>query len=175
MSNHTPQGRFLGHFRAFWGLSGPQHQGLTVVSVRPLVHGKMWQDLASANFVFTCNYYLILNMRPNSWMCQSPGFHQNTLIYCDYIHMNPIWVSAVPQGSIIDIFCFLLLSGKLLLKIADRQAHNATQRVALWACRSAVFSRSFPDKSRKLKIPSIQPWGTPVQVVHQITVSSIFS
>ena len=55
-------------------------------------------------------------------------------------HMNPIWVSRVPQGSILGLFCFLLLSGKLLLKIADRQAPNAMQRVALGPCRSAVFS-----------------------------------
>ena len=40
--------------------------------------------------------------------------------------MNPIWASGVPQGSILDLFCFLLLKGKLPLKIVDRQAHNAS-------------------------------------------------
>ena len=28
-------------------------------------------------------------------------------------HMNPIWASGVPQGSILGVVCFLLLSGKL--------------------------------------------------------------
>ena len=28
------------------------------------------------------------------------------------------------------------------LKIADRQAHNASHRDALWACRSAIFKLS---------------------------------
>ena len=45
--------------------------------------------------------------------------------------LNPIWASGVPQGSILVLFCFLLLKGKLLLKIVDRQAHNATLCVAL--------------------------------------------
>ena len=49
----------------------------------------------------------------------------------DQILTNPIWASGVPLGSILDLFCFLLLKGKLPLKIVDRQAHNATQRVAL--------------------------------------------
>ena len=54
--------------------------------------------------------------------------------------------------SLIPMFIFIpsilatktptsVLWGKLLLKTADRQAHNATRCVALWACRSAIFSR----------------------------------
>ena len=46
-------------------------------------------------------------------------------------HLNPIWVCGVPQGSILVYFlvCFLIAWGKLLLTVADRQAHS----VALWA------------------------------------------
>ena len=71
----------------------------------------------------------VTRMRPFSKICVRDA--GRAPIYISVNHMNPIWVSGVPQGSILGLFCFLLLSGKLPLKTADRQAHNATQRVAL--------------------------------------------
>ena len=41
---------------------------------------------------------------------------------------NPLWVSGVPQGSLLVSFLFSVIVEKASLKTADRQAHNATQR-----------------------------------------------
>ena len=45
--------------------------------------------------------------------------------------MHPIWVSGVPQGSIQVSFQFAVIVGKLLLRIADQQAHKVVSHCEL--------------------------------------------
>ena len=75
--------------------------------------------------------------------------HGLTLIILYRIHcrlLKPIWVSGVPQVLILGLFCSLLLSGKLLQKIADRQAHNVTRRIV--GLSVGCFQRKLSPQNR---------------------------
>ena len=85
-------------------------------------------------------------------LCQSRSLRNTAACHMSKRTDVYIWLILL-AGHIVQDRSGVLPMG--IPKSSDQQAHNATQRVALWACRSAVFS------GRKQKMPSIQPWGTP--------------